>query len=50
MKLRKEEKKVTELKSEDSELRFTITCLVAFTVSQAGLLMWIATHLDPISQ
>jgi hypothetical protein len=25
-------------------LRFTITCLVAFAVFQAGLLIWIATH------
>ena len=44
VKLRKEEEKVTKFKREDSGLRFTITCLVAFTVFQAGLLFWIATH------
>ncbi len=44
VKLRKEEEKVTKFKREDSGLRFTITCLVAFTVFQAGLLIWIATH------
>lgn len=44
VKLRKEEEKVVKFKREDSGLRFTITCLVAFTVFQAGLLIWIATH------
>ena len=44
VKLRQEEEKVTKFKREDSGLRFTITCLVAFTVFQAGLLIWIATH------
>ncbi|KTC14907.1 hypothetical protein AO391_07245 [Pseudomonas marginalis ICMP 9505] len=44
VKLRKEEEKVTKFKREDTGLRFTITCLVAFTVFQAGLLIWIATH------
>ena len=44
VKLRKEEEKVLKFKREDSGLRFTITCLVAFTVFQAGLLIWIATH------
>ncbi|MGY2377664.1 hypothetical protein ACW9IB_24470 [Pseudomonas sp. SDO524_S393] len=43
-KLRKEEERVIKFKREDSGLRFTITCLVAFTVFQAGLLIWIATH------
>ncbi|MGV2837332.1 hypothetical protein ACNPOQ_26715, partial [Pseudomonas shirazensis] len=28
----------------DGGLRFTITCLVAFAVFQAGLLIWIATR------
>ena len=44
VKLRHEEEKVIKFKREDSGLRFTITCLVAFTVFQAGLLIWIATH------
>ncbi|AZC27918.1 MULTISPECIES: hypothetical protein [Pseudomonas] len=43
-KLRKQEEKVTKYKREDTGLRFTITCLVAFAVFQAGLLIWIATH------
>lgn len=29
--------------AKDTGLRFTITCLVAFAVFQAGLLIWIAT-------
>ncbi len=37
-------KKVSKYKREDAGLRFTITCLVAFAVFQAGLLIWIATH------
>lgn len=44
VKLRKQEEKVTKYKREDTGLRFTITCLVAFAVFQAGLLIWIATH------
>lgn len=44
VKLRKQEEKVTQFKREDSGLRFTIACLVAFSVFQAGLLIWIATH------
>lgn len=44
VKLRKQEEKVTKFKREDVSLRFTITCLVAFSVFQAGLLIWIATH------
>lgn len=44
VKLRKQEEKVTKYKHEDTGLRFTITCLVAFAVFQAGLLIWIATH------
>ncbi|AZC19937.1 MULTISPECIES: hypothetical protein [Pseudomonas] len=43
-KLRKQDEKVTKYKREDAGLRFTITCLVAFAVFQAGLLIWIATH------
>jgi hypothetical protein len=44
VKLRQQEEKVTKFKREDIGLRFTITCLVAFSVFQAGLLIWIATH------
>jgi len=44
VKLRKQEDKVSKYKREDSGLRFTIACLVAFAVFQAGLLIWIATH------
>jgi len=44
VKLRKQEEKVSKFKREDTGLRFTITCLVAFAVFQAGLLIWIATH------
>ncbi|MGV8710757.1 hypothetical protein ACV35Q_31675, partial [Pseudomonas aeruginosa] len=29
---------------DDTSLRFTIACLTAFAVFQAGLLIWIATH------
>ncbi|MGE8187910.1 hypothetical protein [Pseudomonas sp. NPDC086278] len=42
--LKKHEAKVSKYKREDAGLRFTITCLVAFAVFQAGLLIWIATH------
>lgn len=44
VKLRQQDEKVTRFKREDTGLRFTITCLVAFSVFQAGLLIWIATH------
>jgi len=44
VKLRKQEEKVSKYKREDTGLRFTISCLVAFAVFQAGLLIWIATH------
>ncbi len=44
VKLQKQEEKVSKYKREDTGLRFTITCLVAFSVFQAGLLIWIATH------
>jgi hypothetical protein len=42
--LRKQQEGLTNLKREDSSLRFTIGCLIAFAVFQAGLLIWIATH------
>lgn len=38
------EQRVDLLKREDSGLRFTIACLVALTLFQAGLLIWIATR------
>ncbi|WP_347901406.1 hypothetical protein [Pseudomonas purpurea] len=44
VKIKKQDEKVAKFKREDSGLRFTITCLVAFSVFQAGLLIWIATH------
>lgn len=44
VKLRKQDETVTRFQREDSGLRFTIACLVAFAVFQAGLLIWIATH------
>lgn len=43
-KLKHQEEKVTRFKREDTGLRFTITCLVAFAMFQAGLLIWIATR------
>lgn len=42
--LRERDERVSKYRREDSGLRFTITCLVAFAVFQAGLLIWIATH------
>jgi hypothetical protein len=44
IKLREQEERVSQFKREDIGLRFTIACLVAFAVFQAGLLIWIATH------
>jgi hypothetical protein len=44
VKIRKLEERISALKREDSGLRFTITCLVLFSVFQAGLLIWIATR------
>ncbi|MDH1262899.1 hypothetical protein [Pseudomonas sp. GD03944] len=43
-KIRKLEERISLLKREDGSLRFTITCLVAFSLFQAGLLIWIATR------
>lgn len=42
--IRKQHERIALLKSEDNNLRFTIACLVAFSVFQAGLLIWIATR------
>ena len=44
VKLREKEEKLGRYQREEMGLRFTITCLVAFAVFQAGLLIWIATH------
>lgn len=44
VKLRDKEEKLSRHRREETGLRFTITCLVAFSVFQAGLLIWIATH------
>ncbi len=44
VKLKQQEERVTKFKREDAGLRFTITCLVAFAMFQAGLLIWIATR------
>jgi hypothetical protein len=43
VKIRKLEERITVFKREDNNLRFTIACLVAFCLFQAGLLIWIAT-------
>lgn len=42
--LRERDERVAKYQREDSGLRFTITCLVAFAVFQAGLLIWTATR------
>jgi hypothetical protein len=44
VKVRKLEDRLDTYKREDDSLRFTITCLIAFCVFQAGLLIWIATQ------
>jgi len=44
VKLRKQEEHIERLKREDGSLRFTVSCLVAFSLFQAGLLIWIATR------
>jgi hypothetical protein len=43
-KLRKLSERIDRFRREDGSLRFTITCLVAFCLFQAGLLIWIATR------
>jgi len=42
--LRERDERVAKYRREDSGLRFTITCLVAFEEFQAGLLIWISTR------
>jgi len=44
VKLRKLQEQIEYFKREDGGLRFTIACLVALCVFQAGLLIWIATR------
>lgn len=44
IKITKLERRIDALKREDSGLRFTIACLVALALFQAGLLIWIATR------
>ena len=44
VKLRQQQEHISKFKREDTSLRFTITCLVAFAMFQAGLLIWIATR------
>lgn len=43
-KLRKRDELLAKHRREDGSLRFTIVCLIAFSVFQAGLLIWMATH------
>lgn len=38
------QQRMSRLRREDGSLRFTIACLVAFALFQAGLLIWIATR------
>ena len=42
--IRKLEERIAIYKREDGGLRFTIACVVAFAVFQAGLLIWITTR------
>lgn len=44
VKLQLQDEAVAQYKREDISLRFTIACLVAFALFQAGLLIWIATR------
>lgn len=42
--LREMQERVSRLRREDGALRFTIVCLIAFALFQAGLLIWMATR------
>ncbi len=42
--IEKQNRRIDQLRREDSGLRFTIACLVALALFQAGLLIWIATR------
>lgn len=43
-KIRDIQERLDKFRREDGTLRFTIACLVAFSLFQAGLLIWIATR------
>ncbi|MEX6503309.1 hypothetical protein [Pseudomonas zhanjiangensis] len=43
-KVRKLSERIDQLRREDGSLRFSITCLLAFCLFQAGLLIWMATR------
>lgn len=38
------QERLNKVRREDGTLRFTIACLIAFSLFQAGLLIWIATR------
>ncbi len=42
--MRDMQERVSRLRREDGTLRFTIACLIVFSLFQAGLLIWIATR------
>ena len=42
--IQKLQQRMARLRREDGSLRFTIACLVAFALFQAGILIWIATR------
>lgn len=44
IRLHRQEEVVAKYQRNDSNLRFTITCLIAFTMFQAGLLIWMASR------
>src|SRR5690606_37754938 len=44
IKIRDIQDRLNRLRREDGTLRFTIACLIAFSLFQAGLLIWIATR------
>lgn len=44
LKLHGQQERIGKFAREESGLRFTIACLIAFAVFQAALLIWIATH------
>jgi len=43
-KIRDTQERLNKVRREDGALRFTIACLIAFSLFQAGLLIWIATR------
>ena len=44
IRIRDIQERLNRLRREDGTLRFTIACLIAFSLFQAGLLIWIATR------